>query len=104
MGFGLQIHQGAGNEAGLGEPKNKTVCLQCLKMFQLLVFAKGSVQVVLNITSPCSQYCGGTSFITKLLDSVIPSAETPRVLLDLFGFDSMDGQGALLCHKQPGES
>jgi hypothetical protein len=78
-----------------GSLKIKLSVCNVWKCFNYYVFAKGSVQVVLNITSPCSQYCGGTSFITKLLDSVIPSSETPTVLLDLFGFDGWPGSVAV---------
>ena len=37
------------------------------------------------------QYCGGTSFISKIVESLQPNQETPTILLDFFGFDAWPG-------------
>lgn len=41
--------------------------------------------------TPCLQYCGGTSFIAKLVEGLQPNMAMPTVLIDLFGFDAWPG-------------
>ena len=58
----------------------------CLCSIQLLFLFKTFVP-----WPPCLQFCGGTSFISKVVESLQPTTEIPTVLLDLFGFDAWPG-------------
>ena len=50
-----------------------------------------SCHTVQKLTKPLPQFCGGTSFISKVVEALQTTGEVPTVLLDLFGFDGRPG-------------
>ena len=40
---------------------------------------------------PLPQFCGGTSFVSRVVEALQTNSEMPTVLLDMFGFDGWPG-------------